>query len=56
MPQQHGDKVKVPVLLSPEQYGKVKAEADRRGVGVGTLIRMIVIEHEGKAARERKEK
>ena len=44
MPQQHRNKLKIPVLLTPEQHARVKQCADARGIGVGTQIRLIVDE------------
>jgi hypothetical protein len=42
MPQEHGNKLKVPVLLSQEQYDYLEAIANDTDQGVGTLIRRIV--------------
>lgn len=45
MPQTHGNKLKFPVLFDRDQFNRLADLAKRRGIGVSTLVRMIVNEY-----------
>ncbi len=47
----HLDKI-VPVRLSTTQWGIIRKEAIRKGIGVSTLTRMWIIEYLGKLGRK----
>ena len=43
----HLEKI-IPIRMSAENWGQIKEEADRMGIGVSTLTRIWVMEYLGK--------